>query len=103
MGAAVHRLARLDDASRLFEIRRKSIVELAPPAISIGEAEAWATTLTLSGMERKLRELEIWLPSWAVWWSDGGPFAATTSKGCTQPPNTPARASVQHYWIGSKD
>jgi putative acetyltransferase len=61
MGAAVHRLARLDDASRLFEIRRKSIVELAPPAISIGEAEAWATQLTLSGMERKLRELEIWI------------------------------------------
>ena len=26
-----------------------------------GEAQAWATQLTLAGMERKLRELEIWV------------------------------------------
>jgi putative acetyltransferase len=29
--------------------------------MSVGEAEAWATKLTLRGMERKLRELEIWV------------------------------------------
>ena len=29
--------------------------------MSIGDAEAWARKLTLPGMERKLRELEIWV------------------------------------------
>jgi putative acetyltransferase len=61
MGAAPHRLATLDDATRLFEVRRRSILELAPPGMSIADAEAWAARLTLSDMERKLRELEIWI------------------------------------------
>jgi putative acetyltransferase len=61
MAAALHRLATLDDTTRLFEVRRTSIIELAPPAMSIPDAEAWATQLTPSGMERKLRELEIWI------------------------------------------
>jgi|SRR5882724_3676703 len=58
---AVHRLAILDDTSRLYEIRRQSILELAPPRMSIEEARSWATQLTLSGMEQKLRQLEIWV------------------------------------------
>ena len=29
--------------------------------MSIGEAEAWANKLTLSGMQQKLRDLEIWV------------------------------------------
>jgi len=29
--------------------------------MSVAEAQAWAVQLTLSGMERKLRELEVWL------------------------------------------
>jgi putative acetyltransferase len=58
---AVHRLAMSDDASRLHEVRRRSILELAPPTMPAGEAQAWATQLTLPGMERKLRELEIWV------------------------------------------
>ena len=36
---ALHRLATLDDAKRLFEIRRTSILELAIPGISVAEAE----------------------------------------------------------------
>ena len=31
MGAAVYRPATLGDATRLFEVRRRSILELAPP------------------------------------------------------------------------
>jgi putative acetyltransferase len=58
---AVHRLAIVDDASRLYEVRRRSILELAPPIMSVAEAQAWATQLTFPGMERKLRELEIWV------------------------------------------
>ena len=61
MGAAVHRLATFDDATLLFEVRRRSIRELAPSGMSIAEAKAWAIQLTPSGMERKLRELEIWI------------------------------------------
>jgi putative acetyltransferase len=59
MGA--HRLATLDDASRLYHIRRQSILALAPPSMAAVEAEVWAAKLTLAGMERKLRELEIWV------------------------------------------
>ena len=58
---AVHRLATRDDASRLFEVRRQSILELAPRGMSVGEVQLWAAQLTLAGMERKLRELEIWV------------------------------------------
>ena len=49
------------DASRLYDIRRRSILELAPPTMPAAEAQAWAAQLTPSGMERKLRELEVWV------------------------------------------
>jgi putative acetyltransferase len=58
---AVYRLALREDASRLHDIRRRSILELAPPTMPAAEAQAWAERLTLSGMERKLRELEVWV------------------------------------------
>ena len=29
--------------------------------MSVADAETWAATLTVAGMERKLRELEIWV------------------------------------------
>jgi putative acetyltransferase len=61
MGAAVYRPATLDDAKRLFELRRSSILELALSGMSVEDATAWAKQLTLSGMERKLREFEIWI------------------------------------------
>jgi putative acetyltransferase len=54
-------LARLADADRLFEVRRRSIIALARKSMSAAEAAAWAGTLTLAGMERKIRELEIWV------------------------------------------
>jgi putative acetyltransferase len=58
---AVYRLAMRKDATLLFDVRRRSILELAPSGMSVGEAEAWAKQLAPSGMERKLRELEIWI------------------------------------------
>jgi putative acetyltransferase len=60
MGAD-YRLAMPNDASRLYDIRRRSILELAPLTMPKAEAHAWASKLTLSGMERKLRELEVWV------------------------------------------
>jgi putative acetyltransferase len=49
------------DASRLHDIRRRSILELAPPTMPESEAQAWASQLTPAGMEQKLRELEVWV------------------------------------------
>ena len=58
---AVYRRAMRKDASRLYDIRRRSILELAPPKMSVAEAKRWAARLTPPGMERKLRELEVWV------------------------------------------
>ena len=57
----VYRRAMRKDASRLYDMRRRSILELAPPTMPAAEAQAWAARLTLSGMARKLRELEVWV------------------------------------------
>jgi len=56
-----HRPATSDDAPRLFEVRRRSILGLAPPDMSIADAERWAGQVTLARMEQKLREQEIWI------------------------------------------
>lgn len=61
MSTAVHRLATLEDAPRLFEVRRRSILELAPSGMPVEDAEAWARKLTPAGMEQKVREFEIWI------------------------------------------
>ena len=58
---AVYRLAIGEDARSLHDIRRRSILALAPPTMPVAEAQAWATQLTLPGMERKLHELEVWV------------------------------------------
>jgi GNAT superfamily N-acetyltransferase len=65
--SAVYRRAMPRDASRLYDVRRRSILELAPPTMPAAEAQAWAAQLTPSGMERKLRELEVWVAEF-----DGG-------------------------------
>ena len=59
--AVVYRRATRNDASRLHDIRRRSILELAPPAMPAAEAQTWASKLSLAGMDRKLRDLEIWV------------------------------------------
>jgi putative acetyltransferase len=58
---ALHRPATLGDAAALLDLRRRSILELAVRGLPAGEAETWAAKLTLAGMERKLRELEVWV------------------------------------------
>ena len=67
----MRRSATLGDAKRLFELRRKSIIALAPKGMSAAQAQIWAATLTVAGMEQKLRELEIWiveLNDWVAGW-----------------------------------
>jgi putative acetyltransferase len=55
------KLAQRDDAERLLELRRRSIMMLAPSGMPAADAATWAATLTVSGMESKIRELEVWL------------------------------------------
>jgi putative acetyltransferase len=56
-----HRLATLDDATRLVELRRHSIGALAVSAMSTAHADSWAARLTLVGMQQKLHDLEVWV------------------------------------------
>jgi GNAT superfamily N-acetyltransferase len=58
---AMHRLATPGDATRLFELRRQSILALAPSGMPAAQAKAWAADLTVGGMERKISEMEIWI------------------------------------------
>jgi putative acetyltransferase len=56
-----YRLATKADTDRLFDLRRQSITALATKTMSMAEAETWAASLAVAGMEKKLRELEIWV------------------------------------------
>jgi putative acetyltransferase len=58
---ALYRRAQRKDTNRLYDIRRRSILELAPPTMPKADAKAWAAQLTPAGMEQKLRELEVWV------------------------------------------
>src|ERR1700676_4245133 len=58
---AAHRPATRDDADRLFELRRQAITQLAAKGMPAAEATSWAENLTIAGMQRKIRELEIWI------------------------------------------
>jgi putative acetyltransferase len=49
------------DVPRLWELRRNSIIELAPEGMAIAQAEAWAATLTLTGMRQRFLKTEIWV------------------------------------------
>lgn len=55
------RKATLIDVPRLWELRRNSIIELGPEGMAIAEAEAWATTMTVTGMEERFFRTEIWV------------------------------------------
>ena len=76
--AAVHRLATLDDAAALFDLRRRSILELAARGLPSGEADAWVARQTLARMDQKLREFEIWIAEFersvAGWGAIGGDY-----------------------------
>lgn len=76
--AAIHGLSTLDDAAALFDVRRRSILELAARRLPAGEAEAWVARHTPARMERKLREFEIWVAELgggvAGWGAIGGDY-----------------------------
>jgi putative acetyltransferase len=55
------RKAAVTDVPRLWELRRESILELAPLGMPTAHAEAWASTLTIEGMEHRFLDAEIWV------------------------------------------
>jgi putative acetyltransferase len=56
---AIHRPATPRDVQQLFELRRQSIVGLARNGMSVSGVDAWASNLTVAGMETKIREMEM--------------------------------------------
>lgn len=76
--ATTYRLATFDDAAALFDLRRRSILELAAGGLPAGDAEAWVAKHTLARMEQKLREYEIWVAelgsALAGWGAIGGDY-----------------------------
>jgi hypothetical protein len=89
---AVYRRAMRKDANRLYDIRRRSIIELAHPTMTAAEAQVWAAKLTPSGMERKLRELEVWVGERGGIVAGWGPFARIAWRACIRRRNLPGRA-----------
>ena len=59
--AATHRRAEPGDARRLFDVRRESILTLAPKGMTAALVADWAGDLTLAGMEQRVRDLEVWV------------------------------------------
>ena len=55
------RKATLSDVLRLWELRRNSIIELGPEGLPIAQVDAWATSMTVTGMEERFFRTEIWV------------------------------------------
>jgi putative acetyltransferase len=58
---AAFRLAKVADADALFDIRRRSIAELARGGMPVAEADMWAASLTVDEMSDRIRDFEIWI------------------------------------------
>ncbi len=57
----VIRPAVASDAQRLFDLRRASIMELAPPAMPLALAEQWANAHSSEWILDVLRERHVWV------------------------------------------
>jgi putative acetyltransferase len=56
-----HRKARVEDASRLAEIRHESILTFATSAMSLAEAKTWAANSDAEDTQRKIRDWQVWV------------------------------------------
>src|SRR3970040_893504 len=57
----LYRKATRSDTARLFELRRKSILELAPTGMSVAQSVSWAMQMTVEGMGKRIRETNVWV------------------------------------------
>ena len=56
-----YRKATLDDVPAMYELRRNSILQLAPKAMSVEQSVKWASRLTLEAMFSRLASAQFWL------------------------------------------
>lgn len=70
------RAAKPEDAQDLLELRRAAIAVLAREGMPAARAAAWAANLTLAGMDKKLRDFEIWIAE-----AEGAPVAWGAIRG----------------------
>ena len=52
------RKAMVTDVPRMWELRRESILALAPRGMTLAQAEAWANSMAIEGMEQRFRDAE---------------------------------------------
>jgi putative acetyltransferase len=97
--AAVHRLATLSDTAELFDLRRRSILELAARELPPGEAEAWVAKHTLARMERKLREFEIWIAELGGGLAGWGAIGGNYLEGLYTAPEFAGRGVASHMLV----
>ena len=55
------RKATVNDAPRMFDIRKHSILELAPRGMTVPQSEEWASRLTLDIMIQRFGIAEFWI------------------------------------------
>jgi putative acetyltransferase len=56
-----YRKANIYDVPRMFDVRRDSILRLAPSGMSIAQSTEWAGRLTLEAFQQRLDETEFWV------------------------------------------
>jgi predicted kinase/ribosomal protein S18 acetylase RimI-like enzyme len=56
-----YRKATTDDVARMFEVRKTSILGLAPNGMSVPQAVDWSSRLTLDAMTQRLNDAEFWV------------------------------------------
>ena len=64
MGEVVNltfRKATPEDVHRLFEVRRDSILGLAPDGMTVAQSVLWASRLSVDEMLQRFRETEFWV------------------------------------------
>jgi putative acetyltransferase len=55
------RKATVTDVPRMWELRRDSILTLAPRGMTMAQAETWANSMAVEGMEQRFRDAEVWV------------------------------------------
>ena len=55
------RKATVTDVPRMWELRRDSILTLAPRGMALAQAATWANSMAVEGMEQRFRDAEVWV------------------------------------------
>jgi|SRR4051812_40338968 hypothetical protein len=94
--SAAHRPPTRAGAAQLLALRQRSIIALAPAGMPVADAQMRAANLGLSGMEAKLRELEIWLAERDARVAGWERFGAIAARTCTRTRNAPPAGLGRH-------